>query len=268
MFSDRRGLGPYLRYLLPPDRDDEATGGPIGRSGRRRRPPNRQAAEYPTSEAGAELMHRGSFGKTDACWGSHRAKKPAVSRRLMMRELGLSSTGSGKSLDPLIAQVWAGSPPPSPTIAGPYHPPVDGGSRLTSMKTLIPSSTADLIVNYDARCYSGQFSDDGNFFFCCAQDFRVRMYDTSNPYLWRYYKTVHYPGGAWTITDATLSPDNKFLAYSSIRSKVCLAPTDPGVDSEPWLLNFSTDNDRRSTWGDFGVSPVAARGPFSLGRSR
>lgn len=65
------------------------------------------------------------------------------------------------------------------------------------------------------------------------------MYDTSNPYKWRYYKTVIYPFGQWTITDASLSPDNKYLAYSSIRSIVCLAPTDPNETAEPWLLDFS-----------------------------
>ena len=50
---------------------------------------------------------------------------------------------------------------------------------------------------------------------------------------------VTYPYGQWTITDASLSPDNRFLAYSSIRSVVCLAPTDPDNDAEPTLLDFS-----------------------------
>jgi hypothetical protein len=50
------------------------------------------------------------------------------------------------------------------------------------------------------------------------------MYDTSNPFEWKYYKTVDYPFGQWTITDASLSPDNKFLAYSSIRTWSVLRP--------------------------------------------
>src|SRR2546429_7242689 len=104
---------------------------------------------------------------------------------------------------------------------------------------MIPSSTADTIIHCDARCYSGQFSDDGAFFFSCAQDFKVRLYDTSNPYRWKYYKTLVYPGGQWTITDASLSPDNKFLAYSSIQPIVCLAQTDPEAQAEPFLLDFS-----------------------------
>ena len=65
------------------------------------------------------------------------------------------------------------------------------------------------------------------------------MYDTSNPYEWKYYKTVDYPFGQWTITDATLSPDNRFLAYSSIRHVVCLAATDPQDHSDPTLLDLT-----------------------------
>lgn len=122
---------------------------------------------------------------------------------------------------------------------------------------MIPGSPADKIIHYDSRSYSGQFSDDGNFFFCCAQDFKVRMYDTSNPYEWKYYKTVEYPYGQWTITDATLSPDNRHLVYSSIRSQAYLAPTDPEDDSDPTVLDFSLPpgSRRRRSWGSshFGV---------------
>jgi DDB1- and CUL4-associated factor 11 len=126
---------------------------------------------------------------------------------------------------------------------------------------MVPSTTvADKIIHYDSRAYSGQFSDDGNFFFSCTQDFKVRMYDTSNPYEWKYYKTVDYPFGQWTITDASLSPDNRWLAYSSIRHRVCLAPTDPSDTSDPILLDFTnfapsaSGSARRATshWGRAG----------------
>jgi DDB1- and CUL4-associated factor 11 len=70
----------------------------------------------------------------------------------------------------------------------------------------------------------------------------VRMYDTSDPYQWRYYKTVNYPFGQWSITDATLSPDNRYLAYSSLRNLVNLAPTDPEDLSEPTVLDFGDNN--------------------------
>lgn len=75
------------------------------------------------------------------------------------------------------------------------------------------------------------------------------MYDTSNPYNWKYYKTVDYPYGQWTITDASLSPDNKWLAYSSIKSIVCLAPTDPAAGGDPHFCDFSDMNGRGSRRG-------------------
>lgn len=64
------------------------------------------------------------------------------------------------------------------------------------------------------------------------------MYDTSNPYNWKHYKTVNYPFGQWTLTDADLSPDNKWLAYTSLASIVCLAPTDPNDTGDPYSLDL------------------------------
>lgn len=111
-------------------------------------------------------------------------------------------------------------------------------------KGMVPCTVLDRIIHYDQPCYSGQFSDDGNFFFACAQDFKVRMYDTSNPYEWKHYKTVLHPLSSWTISDATLSPDNKYLAYSTLTSIVSLSGTDPSADSDPILLDFSAPEPR------------------------
>jgi len=182
-------------------------------------------------------MASGTFGTNDRC--DHSAcgepftdstirKRRKLARRMLDREMGVENRGRARALTSLTSQ------------------------------TLIPTSKADLIVNLNARCYSGQFSEDGSFFFACGQDFKVRMYDTSNPYDWKYYKTVHYYGGQWTITDATLSPDNRNLAYSSIRSQVCLANTEQGDDSEPHLLDFS----------DMGSGGHGYGGGGGWGRSR
>ncbi|KAJ5048136.1 LEC14B protein [Penicillium chrysogenum] len=176
---------------------------------------------------GKKLMSEGHFG-TDQFYGDRlRQRKKFLATSLMWRELGIDTDGVRKRAGQSISQG------------------------------LIPSSIADKIIHYDTRSYSGQFSDDGNFFFCCAQDFKVRMYDTSNPYDWKYYKTVDYPFGQWTITDATLSPDNRFLVYSSIRSQAYMASTDPEDNSDPTVLDLSTPpgQRRRRSWGSshFGI---------------
>lgn len=216
---------------------------PIGTrsSGRRRGPRGRDLFEKVPSEQGQELMQGGNFGTNPRSEDTLQRKKK-LAYNIMRRELGIGGDGRQKNSTRLLRQ------------------------------DMIPESVADTIIHYNARCYSGQFSDDGNFFFSCAQDFKVRMYDTSNPYDWKYYKvsniiylklckadswqTVRYDGGQWTITDASLSPDNRFLAYSSIRSIVALAHTDPDNDSDPHYLDFS-DLGRpapRGFRGYFGVS--------------
>jgi DDB1- and CUL4-associated factor 11 len=184
------------------DDDDEATqfiqsgsGYFHGGGWRRRRRRGVPTFEKVPSDVGRDLMNSGHFGSCERNVAPVRKKKLAY--RLMRRELGLGSQGTQNTVDRLIAQVcidvffdgWVTSP------GGSIQTPRAGPMRLKydahadrCVQSLIPSSAADLIIHYDRRCYSGQFSDDGNFFFSCAQDFRVRMYDTSNPYNWQYYK--------------------------------------------------------------------------------
>lgn len=216
------------------DDDNDGDFMPYGRPYRRARR-GFTGDRYPKvpSEEGKKLMEGGTFGVNDRC--NHSAcgqpfsentqhKRRRLARRMFDRELGVESRGRARALGSLASQ------------------------------DLIPGSKADMIINLNDRCYSGQFSEDGSFFFACGQDFKVRMYDTRNPYDWRYYKTVNYYGGQWTITDATLSPDNKYLAYSSIRSDVCLATTDPSDSSEPRHLDFANMGGGSSgRTGHFGI---------------
>ncbi|KAJ5111096.1 hypothetical protein N7532_001631 [Penicillium argentinense] len=173
------------------------------------------------SDEGTELMGQGHFGTNQHYVDRLKKRKRAFATDLMWRELGVEPYGLRRRTDQSLSQ------------------------------RMIPGSVADKIIHYDSRSYSGQFSDDGNFFSA------VRMYDTSNPFEWKYYKTVDYPFGQWTITDATLSPDNRFLVYSSIRSQAYLATTDPEDDSDPTVLDFSLPpgQRRRRSWGSshFGI---------------
>ncbi|KAH8601961.1 WD40-repeat-containing domain protein [Bisporella sp. PMI_857] len=166
------------------------------------------------SEKGSELMGSGEFGSNEAEITEDLSvkKKKNLALRILNRELATESFTQQKLNHRLLAQG------------------------------MLPSSNADMIIHYNQPVYSGQFSDDGNFFFSVNKDFRVRMYDTSNPYHWRYYKTVDFPYGQWTLTDASLSPDNRYLAYTSIRSTVCLAPTDPNDQGDPYILDLGAQN--------------------------
>ncbi|KAK4989477.1 hypothetical protein LTR50_003221 [Elasticomyces elasticus] len=140
--------------------DDEYMGYPPHR--RRRSARRRGQNLYPKvpSEEGRKLMESGTFGTNERSQDTYKRKKK-LAYRTMVRELGLGSPGRQRCEGKIMSQG------------------------------LLPGTKADLIINYNARCYSGQFSDDGNFFYSCSQDFKVRMYDTSNPYKWKYYKVLY-----------------------------------------------------------------------------
>lgn len=114
---------------------------------------------------------------------------------------------------------------------------------------MIPATEPEMVIQYEDPVCCGQFSDDGNFFYACVKDFRVRLYDTSNPYNWKHYKTVSYPFGQWTLTDADLSPDNRWLVYSSLQSNVCFTPTDPNDTGDPYTLDLAGGNPNSRTQG-------------------
>ncbi|KAI9222257.1 WD40-repeat-containing domain protein [Blastocladiella britannica] len=103
----------------------------------------------------------------------------------------------------------------------------------------LPNTNGRALLEYEARPYCGQFSDDGKFFYACTQDFNVHLYDASDPLNLREYKTVTTSVGQWTITDATLSPDNQLLAHSSITPYVDIASTDPYLPDEKTTINLS-----------------------------
>ena len=199
----------------------------------RRRAPPPDPNRFPKvpSEEGRKLMESGVFGVFDMRDPGYnqdkaRTKRKQLARRILDRELGVGNETERRTNNRLMAQ----------------H--------------MIPSTKAEMVVHYPQPVCCGQFSDDGNFFYACGKDFKVRMYDTSNPYNWRHYKTVNYPFGQWTLTDADLSPDNKWLAYTSLRSLVCLAPTDPNDTGDPYTLDLGDLAGRRPGWGGIPSMPI------------
>ncbi|PBP22990.1 WD40 repeat-like protein [Diplocarpon rosae] len=205
--------------------DEDTYFNPLWRQPRRNRPEQSRFPKVP-SDKGIELMKSGSFGSSEAHsvelnGRNNIGEKKKLALRILERELAVDSPAKQRLNQRLMAQG------------------------------MIPASNADMIIHYDQPVYSGQFSDDGNFFFSANKDYKVRMYDTSNPFKWRYYKTVEYPMGQWTLTDASLSPDNKYLAYTSIRSQVCLAPTDPNDSGDPYILDLSEPGSGRAVNAPF-----------------
>ncbi|KAL2258341.1 hypothetical protein VTK26DRAFT_8374 [Humicola hyalothermophila] len=181
------------------------------------------------SDEGRKLMDSGVFGVYD--W--RESNRKALAYRLMDRELGLRDTLGRRTTQGLMAQ------------------------------SMIPSAKAEKVIHYEDPVCCGQFSDDGNFFYACVKDFKVRMYDTSSPYNWKHYKTVTHPFGQWTMTDADLSPDNKWLAFSSLQSHVGIAATDPNDTGDPYTLDLgdgATAGNHHYFLGGFAIFSVRFSG--------
>lgn len=58
------------------------------------------------------------------------------------------------------------------------------------------------------------------------------------------------------MTDAALSPDNKWLASSSLASDVSIAPTDPKDTGDPYALEFANDDQAALHGGGFAIFSV------------
>ncbi|KAB5562914.1 WD40 repeat-like protein [Coniochaeta sp. 2T2.1] len=213
--------------------DEDALAGWARR--RRRTAPDPDRFPKVPSEKGRELMDSGVFGEVEVVDPFTRSikQKKAMARRVLERELGLGDEVARKVNQGLMKQG------------------------------MIPRNEPEKIIHYPAPVCCGQFSDDGNFFYACVKDLRVRMYDTSDPYNWKHYKTADYPFGQWTLTDADLSPDNKWLAYSSLQSHVAFTPTDPHDEGEPYTLNLASPYTGHGGWrrgGNFAIFSVRFSG--------
>ncbi|KAI8583171.1 hypothetical protein K450DRAFT_169962, partial [Umbelopsis ramanniana AG] len=106
------------------------------------------------------------------------------------------------------------------------------------LQSFVPKQHATKMKQYDAEVYSGQFSEDGSLFYTCTKDFMVHLYDSTDPESFQEMKAIHAVAGQWTLTDANLSRDNSWLAYSSLTPYVTLASTDVYNDNTI-ALNFN-----------------------------
>lgn len=122
---------------------------------------------------------------------------------------------------------------------------------------LVPNTHGTTVAKYDSNIYTAQFSDDSSFYYTCAQDFKLHIFDMKRPSASSLPRSQPYPrrGGAlqstmplrkeidgqqgyWTITDANLSPDNARIIYSTMMSTVYMTSTSPDGSSEQIPIPF------------------------------
>lgn len=82
-----------------------------------------------------------------------------------------------------------------------------------------------LVDYYENSVYGAQFVCDGSQFVTSSQDRKLRVYSTAmsdDVSVWRKTHEIHAIAVRWTITDFDVSPDGRWLAYSSISNIVHL----------------------------------------------
>lgn len=95
----------------------------------------------------------------------------------------------------------------------------------------LPSRPAHLIDTMHSRGYIGQFTKTGDIFIAGFQnERRIKLYDSKNTssVSWQCTKNVECRNLRWTVTDVALSPDQRFLLYSSISPVVHMVSMDTG----------------------------------------
>ncbi|KAE9409145.1 WD40 repeat-like protein [Gymnopus androsaceus JB14] len=146
---------------------------------------------------------------------------------------------------------------------------------------IVPNSHGVIVANYDANIYTAQYSKDSSFFYTCAQDFRLHIYDTTappqklgaqllgpshDPYLqttMNVKRRIQGEHGRWTITDANLSPDNDRIIYSSITSTAYMCSTkDDDSNGNPAQIPIPF-HDIRGNRNNFWESGPGSFGLFS-----
>ncbi|KAG2423726.1 hypothetical protein HXX76_015115 [Chlamydomonas incerta] len=101
----------------------------------------------------------------------------------------------------------------------------------------LPRHPAAVVDSLDSRAYIGQFSDNGQFFVAAFQDRRVRLYDVEQG--WRLRKDITTRMCRWTITDTAVSPDQRFVVYSSIIPVVHLVEVGSSFDCVNSIANIT-----------------------------
>ncbi|XP_058083315.1 LEC14B homolog [Magnolia sinica] len=112
----------------------------------------------------------------------------------------------------------------------------------------LPINGPTQVDSMNSRAYVSQFSADGTLFIAGFQGSHIRMYDVDNG--WKVKKDILARSLRWTITDTSLSPDQRYLVYSSMSPIVHIVSVGtPGIESHANIneihdgLDFSSDDD-------------------------
>ncbi|CAA0839913.1 transducin family protein / WD-40 repeat family protein [Striga hermonthica] len=125
----------------------------------------------------------------------------------------------------------------------------------------LPIHSPSVVDRMNSCAYVSQFSDDGSLFVAGFQESHIRVYDVDMG--WKVRKDIRAKSLRWTITDTSLSPDRRFLVYSSISPVVHIVDvgsatkeSHANVTEIHEGLEFSSDVDDYNNSYSFGIFSV------------
>ncbi|CAA0832075.1 transducin family protein / WD-40 repeat family protein [Striga hermonthica] len=132
------------------------------------------------------------------------------------------------------------------------------GDRRHVLSRYLPVNGPSIVDHMSTRAYVSQFSADGSLFVAAFQGSEIRIYDVERG--WKVRKNVLARNLRWTITDTSLSPDQRHLVYASMSPIVHIV--DIGSSTRDSLANineihesldFSCPEDRGYSFGIFSL---------------
>ncbi|KAF3436361.1 hypothetical protein FNV43_RR23453 [Rhamnella rubrinervis] len=78
----------------------------------------------------------------------------------------------------------------------------------------LPVNGPWLVDQMTSRAYVSQFSTDGSLFVAGFQGSHIRLYNVDKG--WKVQKNILAKSLRWTVTDTSLSPDQRYLVYASM----------------------------------------------------
>lgn len=110
----------------------------------------------------------------------------------------------------------------------------------------------------DSRAYVSQFSTDGSLFVAGYQAGRILIYNVDHG--WEVQKDIIARGLRWTITDTSLSPDQRYLVYASMSPVVHIVDVATSTRESYANINeihedldFSTSDTGKYSFGIFSI---------------
>ncbi|KAL3827890.1 hypothetical protein ACJIZ3_016692 [Penstemon smallii] len=97
---------------------------------------------------------------------------------------------------------------------------ISGRGRFSSgdcryvLSKYLPVNGPWVVDQMSTRAYVSQFSTDGSLFVAAFQGSQIRIYDVDRG--WKVRKNILARSLRWTITDTSLSPDQRHLVYASM----------------------------------------------------